>query len=150
MTALLRLPGGLAAVIFDLGAEEPEASPAAGLAVDRVPLPRAMGGALTLRVLQPAHQAAPWRAVESVEMAGVRLAGWVVLFHAAPTSARTAVSFAAGGPTPLKILTGGLSPGMWDIWRNGWLEDNLAAVAPRAGALYFEGRPGSYFLRHRP
>jgi len=85
--------------------------------------------------------------VSSVELAGVRLADRVVLFHADSRSARSAVSFSVEGNGDLKYLVTGLAPGAWEIWWNGWLEDPQGAVEPRAGALYFEGPPGSYFLR---
>ncbi len=87
--------------------------------------------------------------VSSVELAGVRLADRVVLFHADTTSARGAVSFSVTGGGTLKYLVTGLAPGTWEVWWNGWLEDPQAFVDPKAGALYFEGPPGSYFLRRR-
>ncbi len=91
--------------------------------------------------------ALPAEEISSIDFAGVRLASWVVLFHTESASARSAVSFEVKGDGPLKFLVTGLAPGAWDIWRNGWLEDTSAFVSPQAGALYFEGRPGSYFLR---
>lgn len=87
--------------------------------------------------------------VSSVELAGVRLADRVVLFHADTTSARGAVSFSVTGGGTLKYLVTGLAPGTWEVWWNGWLEDPQGFVDPKAGALYFEGPPGSYFLRRR-
>jgi hypothetical protein len=87
--------------------------------------------------------------VSSVELAGVRLADRVVLFHADTTSARGAVSFSVTGGGTLKYLVTGLAPGTWEVWWNGWLEDPQGFVDPKAGALYFEGPAGSYFLRRR-
>jgi len=100
-----------------------------------------------LRIKQLQAAAPPKNSVSSADFAGVRLAGWVVLFHADVRSARSAVSFVLEGDDKLKFLVTGLAPGTWEIWRNGWLENQQAFVAPRAGALYFEGLAGSYFLR---
>jgi hypothetical protein len=85
--------------------------------------------------------------VASVDLRGVRIANWVVLFHSETYSARSPLSFDVEGTEPLRFLITGLAPGTWEIWRNGWLEDPSGAVGRTSGALYFEGRPGSYFLR---
>lgn len=149
MTALIRLADHTAAVVFDLGVAEDPAPLPNGILVAHAPLARALGDAVSLRVLQTAAGAIGWQPLSSAELAGVRLAGRVVMFHVEPSSARSAVSFAAEGAPALKCLVGGLAPGMWEIWRNGWLEEPMAGVAPRSGALYFESRAGSYFLRRR-
>jgi len=47
----------------------------------------------------------------------------------------------------MKFLIIGLAPGAWEIWRAGMRELEDGAVAPESGVLYFEGKPGSYFLR---
>jgi len=91
----------------------------------------------------------PVEEVSSLELAGVRLADRVALFHAEATTARSAVSFRVEGTEILKYLVTGLAPGDWEIWWNGWLEDPQGFVEPRSGALYFEGPAGSYFLRRR-
>jgi len=91
----------------------------------------------------------PVEEVSSLELAGVRLADRVALFHAETTTARSAVSFRVEGTETLKYLVTGLAPGDWEIWWNGWLEDPQGFVEPRSGALYFEGPAGSYFLRRR-
>ncbi len=85
--------------------------------------------------------------IGSIDFGGVRLQGWVLLFHAESNSARSAVSFNVKGAGPLRFLIGGLGPGTWEIWRNGWLEDPSGTVERTAGALYFEGPAGDYFLR---
>ncbi len=149
MTALLRLADRFAAVVFDLGAVEPASPSAADLSIARIRLPRTLGESVSLRVIQPAGGAVEWRPVDSLDLAGVRLADRAVLFHLEPVSALSAVSFSVEGTGTLKYLAGGLAPGMWDIWRNGWLEETMGGVNPRSGALYFEARPGSYFLRRR-
>ena len=41
----------------------------------------------------------------------------------------------------------GLAPGYWEVWWNGYLEDLEGLVKPEAGTLWFEGDPGSYFIR---
>ena len=91
----------------------------------------------------------PVEEFSSLELAGVRLADRVALFHAETTTARSAVSFRVEGTETLKYLVTGLAPGDWEIWWNGWLEDPQGFVEPRSGALYFEGPAGSYFLRRR-
>jgi len=85
--------------------------------------------------------------VESLDLAGVRLGGRVVFFHADTRSATSAVSFDVAGPARLKFLIVGLAVGTWEIWRNGFLLDAGGAVEPDSGVLSFEGPPGGYFLR---
>jgi len=85
--------------------------------------------------------------IESLDLAGARLAGRVVLFHADTRSATSAVSFDAGGPRKLKFVIVGLQVGTWEIWHNGFLVDAGGAVEPGSGVLSFEGAPGGYFLR---
>lgn len=91
--------------------------------------------------------AVPVEDLSSVNLAGVRVREWAVLFHADARSASSPVFFDARGGKGLKCLITGLAPGAWEVWRNGWLEDPGASVSPRAGALYFEGAPGDYFFR---
>lgn len=91
----------------------------------------------------------PVEEVSSLELAGVRLADRVALFYTEITTARSAVSFRVEGTETLKYVVTGLAPGDWEIWWNGWLEDPQGFVEPRAGALYFQGPAGSYFLRRR-
>ena len=91
---------------------------------------------------------APVENTSNIDMAGARVGNWVVAFHADARSARSPVSFdVEGAQAALNFLVTGLAPGIWEIWRNGWLVDPDAPVSPQAGALYFEGRPGSYFFR---
>jgi hypothetical protein len=89
------------------------------------------------------------RLVWSMGLAGARMGGRVALFHTAPEMAREAVYFDTEGGAKLQCLVTGLAPGAWEVWRNGYLEDTGVIVEPSEGAAYFEGQPGSYFLRPR-
>ena len=86
--------------------------------------------------------------IDSEELAGLRLGSLVILFYTETHMARSAVSFDVAGPPEIKFLIVGLAPGAWEIWRAGMRELDDGAVAPESGVLYFEGKPGSYFLRH--
>jgi hypothetical protein len=88
--------------------------------------------------------------ISSLDLAGVVLNDWAVLFYTEPRSATAAVSFLVDGKQKLNVLVTGLAPGDWEVWRDGWLLDVPGGVAPSAGSLFFEGRAGSYFLRRRP
>ncbi|MBC7924895.1 MAG: hypothetical protein H7039_04490 [Bryobacteraceae bacterium] len=86
--------------------------------------------------------------LKSLDLEGVQIRDWAVLFHTESRMARSTLSFdtkASAGP--LRFLITGLAPGTWEIWRNGWLVDSNAFVEPREGVLYYSGNPGSYFLR---
>jgi hypothetical protein len=85
--------------------------------------------------------------VESMDLAGVQVADWVVLFNIEPRSTRSALWFETAAAAKLKILVTGLAPGQWDIWRDGWLVEHGTIVRPTAGALYFTGAGGMYFVR---
>ena len=98
-----------------------------------------------LNVIGPGARTA--RDVSNIDLAGVRVRGWAILFHTELRSARSAVSFAVDGDSPIRILVTGLAPGAWEVWRNGWLEEPEADVRPEEGSLYREARAGSYFLR---
>ncbi|MEJ7607191.1 MAG: hypothetical protein WKF37_13220, partial [Bryobacteraceae bacterium] len=84
--------------------------------------------------------------VSSLDLAGAVLRETAVLFHTDASSAKSAVSFDSSDTQAKRSLVTGLAPGMWEVWRNGWLLDVDGRVAPQAGCLYFEERPGSYFL----
>lgn len=85
-------------------------------------------------------------AIGNIDMSGVRVRDWAVLFYTEPRMLRSAVSFEADGRGPLRFFVAGLAPGSWDVWRDGWLEESTG-VKPQEGSLRFNGRPGSYFLR---
>jgi hypothetical protein len=87
------------------------------------------------------------RRVSSLDIEGVSDGGWVVMFHTEPVLARSVLSFDTGaGDGSMRFVLTGLAAGNWEIWRNGWSVDSVE-VRPREGVLFFEGRPGSYFLR---
>ncbi len=85
--------------------------------------------------------------IESLDLAGMRVGGRVVIFHAESRSATSAVSFDVAGTGKLKFLIVGLQVGTWEIWHNGLLFDPAGAVERDSGVLAFEGPPGGYFLR---
>jgi hypothetical protein len=85
--------------------------------------------------------------IESLDLAGARVADRVVLFHAETRSATSAVSFDVAGPARLKFIVVGLGVGTWEIWHNGFLVELGGAVEPDSGVLRFDGAPGGYFLR---
>lgn len=85
--------------------------------------------------------------VAEIDLAGIHAGAWVVLFHTGLSSARSAVFFETRGQGTLRYLIGGLAPGVWQIWRNGFLTIPDALVRPHAGTLYFEAPAGNYFLR---
>ena len=58
-----------------------------------------------------------------------------------------AVFFDSNGGDKLKTLVAGLAPGVWEVWRNGWLDEPRVVVTREANALYYEGKPGGYFLK---
>jgi hypothetical protein len=85
--------------------------------------------------------------IDSLDLAGARVADRVVLFHADTRSATSAVSFDVAGPARLKFIIVGLNVGTWEIWHNGFLVDPGGAVERDSGVLRFNGAPGGYFLR---
>lgn len=91
--------------------------------------------------------ALPQGPIESLDLAGARVADRVVLFHADTRSATSAVSFDVAGPARLKFIIVGLAVGTWEIWHNGFLVEPGGAVERDSGVLSFEGAPGGYFLR---
>jgi hypothetical protein len=116
---------------------------ASGLTVSQA---KAAAESLFLNVIHTADPR-PVETIDSIDLAGVRLAGCVIAFHQETRMQRSAVSFDVGGPSALKFLITGLAPGEWEVWRAGMLEIPDGEVRPESGALYFEGAPGSYFLR---
>lgn len=86
--------------------------------------------------------------IEDIDFSGAVIGEWTVLFHNEKQALRSAASFEVAAAGKLKFLIGGLAPGGWEIWRNGWLEDSMNGVDARSGVLYFEGEGGTYFIRH--
>jgi hypothetical protein len=85
----------------------------------------------------------------NVDLAGARAGDDVVLFHSELGMANSALSFDVPGKDKLRILIVGLAPGFWELWKDGFLEDNARLVQPGTGTLYYDGDAGDYFLRHR-
>jgi hypothetical protein len=100
-----------------------------------------------LHLIQSGERQTPGKIV-SEELAGFRLGEWAILFYTEAHMAQTAVSFDVEGPPKMKFLIAGLAPGAWEIWRAGMRELEDGTVAPSSGVLFFEGKPGSYFLRN--
>ena len=89
----------------------------------------------------------PAERIASPDLEGVRAGQWVVLFHSERGLARSALFFDVKGEGRLKFVVAGLAPGTWEVWWNGYLVDHQGGVEKGEGVLYFEGRPGGYFLR---
>jgi hypothetical protein len=88
--------------------------------------------------------------VESVDLAGVRIGEHVVLFHTDTSMAQSSVYFDLTGKGKLQFLIVGLMPGFWEVWRDGYLEEDTGGmVKPEAGTLRFPGPAGNYYVRLR-
>lgn len=85
--------------------------------------------------------------VRGPDLTGIRLGDWVLLFHTEAMAAGSPQSFEVLEGERLHFLVTGLVPGIWEIWRNGWLEQMDGMVRAGTAVLEFEGRPGHYFLR---
>jgi hypothetical protein len=110
--------------------------------------PKGKDDAVFLHVAQ-FGRAAPVELIWEIDLAGVRMGRRVALFHPGSRVVHQPVFFHADGGDSLECLVGGLAPGSWDVWWNGWLEQPDLWVAPEECALYFEGPPGGYYLRRR-
>jgi hypothetical protein len=89
-----------------------------------------------------------WERVSSLDLEGAETGEWAVLFHTEPRMARSAVSFETRQNTErVRAIVAGLAPGMWEVWRDGWVIEPEIPVRGPEGVLYFEARPGSYFIR---
>lgn len=89
------------------------------------------------------------RSLTSLDLEGVQTARTVVLFHTEPHLASSALSFDTGrdNAASLQFIVTGIAPGMWEVWRDGWVVDIGVPVRAGEAVLWFEGRPGSYFIR---
>lgn len=85
----------------------------------------------------------------SLDIDGVLIDGWAVLFHSESGLLRSAFSFDTGkrAEGKIRVLVTGVAPGVWEVWRNGWVVDTGVVVRAPEAVLYFEERPGSYFIR---
>ena len=91
----------------------------------------------------------PGQRIDTLDWAGVQTDDYVVLFHTEPSLARSVFSFetAPGAGARLRFILTGAAPGIWEIWRNGWVVDPGVTVRAGEAVLFFEERPGSYFIR---
>jgi hypothetical protein len=87
--------------------------------------------------------------ISSVDLAGARLGSTVVLFHTGIGMANSSLFFDLAADGQLLFLVAGVSPGVWEVWRDGFLEENSHAVAPQKGVLRFVSEAGNFFLRQR-
>jgi hypothetical protein len=87
------------------------------------------------------------RADGGVDLEGVVAGEWAVFFHNEPFLARAGLSFAAEKPRELRLLVTGLAPGVWELWRDGWLDCPEIRVRPQHCAAYVAIAGGRYFLR---
>ena len=85
--------------------------------------------------------------LSTLDLAGVRIGEYAILFYVDVRAGRSAVFFDSNGGDKLKTLVAGLAPGSWEVWRNGWLDEPRVVVTREANALYYEGEPGGYFLK---
>ncbi len=90
--------------------------------------------------------------ITSLDLDGVRVREWVVLFHSEAGLLRSAFSFDTGSkdgsaPAEMRYVVTGVAPGVWEVWRDGWVVDIGVVVRAGEGVLYFTERPGSFFIR---
>jgi hypothetical protein len=106
------------------------------------------GGETELRFEGRVHGAAG-RALSSLDLEGRIVGSTAVLFGTEDRLTSSALSFDTGAHTAetLRFIVTAVAPGVWEIWRNGWLVDTGVPVRAGEAVLAFEGRPGSYFLR---
>lgn len=103
-------------------------------------------GRTELRYPGPLTKGSP---ITSLDLDGVQTGATVVLFHTEPHLASSALSFdtAKTEESRLQFILTGLAPGMWEVWRNGWVVEPGVPVRAGEAVLVFEERPGSYFIR---
>ncbi|HYO83252.1 MAG TPA: hypothetical protein VES20_17740 [Bryobacteraceae bacterium] len=90
----------------------------------------------------------PGEDIDSLDLSGRRTGDHVVLFHTEPALARSVLSFDAGSAADsLNFVITGLAPGVWEVWRNGWVVDQGVTVRAGEAVLFFQERSGSYFIR---
>lgn len=107
------------------------------------------GGKTEVRYEGKVVTSARTRAITSLDLEGVIVGSAVVLFYTEARPASSAVSFDTGKTDAerLRFIVTGTAPGMWEVWRDGWIVDIGVPVRGTEGVLAFEGRPGSYFIR---
>lgn len=102
----------------------------------------------SLTALLPEGSAKP-EFLREVDLIGAAAGDWTVWFHRDKASAQSAVSFIIPKGPETRFLVTGLAPGAWDVWHDGWREEFPLRVAPEAGAAFWKGLRGSYFLRRQ-
>lgn len=110
---------------------------------------RIEGGRTEVRFDGSVRTDAKTRPISSLDLEGAIAGSTVVLFHTETRLAASALSFDTEKheAATLHFIVTGLAPGMWEIWRNGWVVDGGVPVRAGEAVLSFEGRPGSYFIR---
>ena len=92
---------------------------------------RLNGGKIEIRFDGRVQTEAQATSVTSLDLEGVRTDDAVVLFYTEAGMARSALSFDTGKAAgKLRYIVTGLAPGMWEVWRNGWVVDIGVAVRP--------------------
>ena len=86
-------------------------------------------------------------AFSNEDVVGLQAGRRVAVFHRERQMQNSALHFDAKGTAKVSCLVAGLAPGYWEVWWNGYLEDLEGLVRPEAGTLWFDGDPGSYFIR---
>ena len=87
--------------------------------------------------------------IRSLGLAGARVGQTVVLFHTEVGMASSSLFFDLHASGKLRFLIAGLSPGVWEVWRDGFLEENTHKALPGSGVVVFEAEAGDFFLRQR-
>lgn len=110
---------------------------------------RINGGKTEIRFDGRVHTTAETSAISSLDLEGVVAGNAVVMFNTESRLASSAISFDTGAVRAgtLRFIVIGMAPGMWEIWRNGWVVDIGTPVRAGEAVLAFDGRPGSYFIR---
>jgi heparin/heparan-sulfate lyase len=82
--------------------------------------------------------------IEGEGVVGIQLAGITVLFRNEGVRTDSPVTFRSAGS---RFLVTDLTPGAWQVWRDGSLVSSAVSVAAEQGTLWFEGPSGTYELR---
>jgi hypothetical protein len=85
--------------------------------------------------------------MESGQILGVQLAGRAVLFNKTAKAATKPIAWQTTGAGTIKHLVAGLTPGNWQLWRDGRIVQPVISVSSDAGTASFQGPAGSYEMR---
>jgi hypothetical protein len=110
---------------------------------------RINGGKTEIRFDARIYTTAETTPISSLDLEGVVAGNAVILFNTESRLISSAISFDTGAVRAgsLRFIVTGMAPGMWEIWRNGWVVDIGVPVRAGEAVLEFEERPGSYFIR---